>query len=55
MRADGSHRVILNTPIKKEIKVGAVNGGPPTSGYIYFMGSIENQPTLEFLQLKVRC
>nr|POE54575.1 brefeldin a resistance protein [Quercus suber] len=32
MRADGSHRVVLNTPIKKEIKFGAPTGGAPQGG-----------------------
>ena len=54
MRADGSHRVILNSPIKKEIKFGSVSGGEPQGGLIYFMGSIDSQPKLELLQLKVR-
>lgn len=54
MRAEGSHRVILNTPIKKELKFGTVSGEPPTGGYMYFMGSIDGQPKLEMLQLKVR-
>lgn len=53
MRAEGSHRVVLNTPIKKEIKFGAPNGGPPTGNYIYFMGTIDNSEGLELLQLKV--
>nr|POE87859.1 brefeldin a resistance protein [Quercus suber] len=58
MRADGSHRVVLNTPIKKEIKFGAPTGGAPQGGYMYFMGTIDKgdgAPSgLELLQLKVR-
>ncbi|KAG8630942.1 hypothetical protein KVT40_000082 [Elsinoe batatas] len=54
MRADGSHRVILNTPIKKELRFGSVKGEAPVGGYIYFMGSIDGRPKLELLQLKVR-
>ena len=53
MRADGSHRVILNTPVKKELKFGAPAGGPPTGGYIYFMGAVDGATGLEMLQLKV--
>lgn len=52
MRADGSHRVLLNSPIKKELTFGAPNGGKPTGGYLYFMGTIDGG--LELLQLKVR-
>ncbi len=54
MRAEGSYRVILNTPIKKEIKFGAPSGGPPEGGYLYFMGAVEGGSGLEMLQLKVR-
>ena len=53
MRADGSHRVILNTPVTKEIKFGAPKGGPPTGGYIYFMGAVDGKASLELMQLKV--
>ncbi|KAF2152098.1 hypothetical protein K461DRAFT_162226 [Myriangium duriaei CBS 260.36] len=55
MRADGSHRVILNTPIKKELRFGSVTGDAPQNGYVYFMGSIDGRPKLELLQLKVCC
>lgn len=54
MRADGSHRVVLNTPIKKEIKFGSVTGEQPQGGYLYFMGSIDDKPKLELLQMKVK-
>ena len=53
MRADGSHRVILNTPVKKEIKFGAPTGGPPQGGYLLFMGTVGEKANLEMLQLKV--
>jgi Ran-binding protein 3 len=53
MRADGSHRVILNTPVKKEIKFGAPTGGPPQGGYLLFMGTVGGKANLEMLQLKV--
>lgn len=53
MRADGSHRVILNTPIKRELQFGTVTGEAPQGGYVYFMGSIDGKPKLELLQLKV--
>lgn len=54
MRADGSHRVILNTPIQKGLKFGTVTGERPVNGYMYFMGSLDGQPKLELLQLKAR-
>ena len=55
MRADGSHRVVLNTPVKKELKFGDGVGGPPKGMCVYFMGTIEggSQKGLELLQLKV--
>jgi Ran-binding protein 3 len=55
MRADGSHRVILNTPIQKSLKFGDKNGDRPTNGYLAFMGTLDGKPNLEFLQLKVCC
>lgn len=53
MRADGSHRVILNTPILKQLKFGTVNGDAPQGGIIFFLGSIDGTPKLELMQLKV--
>jgi len=54
MRADGSHRVVLNTPVKKEIKFGSPAGGAPQGGFMCFMGTIDGKEKLELLQLKVR-
>ncbi|KAF2484824.1 hypothetical protein BDY17DRAFT_351697 [Neohortaea acidophila] len=54
MRAEGSHRVILNTPVKKEIKVGAPDGGKPQGGNVFFMGAVDGKEGLELLQLKIR-
>jgi Ran-binding protein 3 len=53
MRADGSHRVVLNTPIMKDMKFGTLTGGPPQGGYMLFMGTIEGSSGLELLQVKV--
>lgn len=53
MRADGSHRVILNTPVKKEIKFGSASGGQPQGGLVLFMGTVDGKAGLEMLQLKV--
>ena len=52
MRADGSHRVVLNTPVQKELRVGNSKGDAPSGGYIYFWGSVDSKPQLELLQLK---
>lgn len=54
MRADGSHRVVLNTPIKKEIKFGTPSGAPPTNGFMYFLGTFDGRDNLEMLQIKLR-
>ncbi|KAK3623662.1 hypothetical protein LTR56_009612 [Elasticomyces elasticus] len=54
MRADGSHRVVLNTPVKKEIKFGAASGGPPQGGLMLFMGTIDGNSGLEMLQMKMK-
>lgn len=53
MRADGSHRVTLNTPVLKGVKFGSVTGDAPVGGYVYFMGSIDGSAKLELLQMKV--
>ncbi|CAD0088765.1 unnamed protein product [Aureobasidium mustum] len=34
MRADGSHRVILNTPIQKDLKYGDVHGNKPSGHFL---------------------
>lgn len=53
MRADGSHRVALNTPVVKGVSFGSVTGGVPEGGYVCFMGSIDGSTKLELLQMKV--
>ncbi|TKA81815.1 hypothetical protein B0A49_00579 [Cryomyces minteri] len=54
LRAEGSQRVALNSPILKELKIGNPQGGPPVGGYVYFMGSVDDKPQLELLQLKMK-
>jgi Ran-binding protein 3 len=53
MRADGSHRVLLNTPILPQIKFGQPDGSRPSGSYVYFMGTIDDKTELQLLQLKV--
>ncbi|KAK4498968.1 hypothetical protein PRZ48_009479 [Zasmidium cellare] len=53
MRADGSHRVVLNTPVTKDIDYGAAKGEKPTGGYFHFMGTVDDKPKFEIMQLKV--
>lgn len=53
IRADGSHRVLLNSPVKKGIKFAHPQGGPPTAGQMTFMGTIDGKIQLELLQVKV--
>ncbi|KAF2763036.1 hypothetical protein EJ05DRAFT_23792 [Pseudovirgaria hyperparasitica] len=54
MRADKSHRLILNTPFKKELKVGNPAGDKPGSPYVSFLGTLDGKPELQMLQLKIR-
>jgi Ran-binding protein 3 len=53
MRADGSHRVVLNTPIHKNIKFGDANGEEPQNGIMLFMGNVDGSK-IELLQLKMK-
>ena len=53
MRADGSQRVLLNTPILKDIKFGDAKGEKPTGQTMLFRGTIDEKPELDLLQLKV--
>ncbi|CAK4032738.1 nuclear export Yrb2 [Lecanosticta acicola] len=54
MRAEGSHRVMLNTPVTKELKFGSPAGEKPQGGYMYFVGTVEGKDGLELLQLKMK-
>ncbi|KAK5138441.1 hypothetical protein LTR08_000027 [Meristemomyces frigidus] len=60
MRADGSHRVVLNTPVHKALSFGSSTGGEPVGGFMLFMGTIgdgmaaEGKEGLELLQIKVK-
>ncbi|KAI9720181.1 MAG: hypothetical protein M1812_002999 [Candelaria pacifica] len=44
MRADGSHRVVLNTPIFKSMKIGGREGEAPNGGSILFTGIEDSKP-----------
>ncbi|KAI9704791.1 MAG: hypothetical protein M1836_006571 [Candelina mexicana] len=44
MRADGSHRVVLNTAIFKSMKIGGRDGEAPTGGSILFTGIEDGKP-----------
>lgn len=52
MRADKSHRLLLNTPILKHGKYGTSEGKAPSNGLMLFTGTIDDKP-VELLQLKV--
>lgn len=52
MRADGVHRVILNSPVFKEMKVGTQDGEPPTGKTMFLTGMEDGKPRL--FQIKVR-
>lgn len=54
MRADGSQRVVLNSPLKKGTRFGGSDGTEPRSQAFMFLGSLEaSAGTLETLQMKV--
>ncbi|ETN47011.1 uncharacterized protein HMPREF1541_01201 [Cyphellophora europaea CBS 101466] len=46
MRADGVHRVILNSPVFKEMKVGTESGETPTSKTMFLTGMDDGNPRL---------
>lgn len=51
MRADGVHRIVLNSPLTKQISVADPAGGPPRGKTAIFLGFVEGKPTL--MQVKV--
>lgn len=51
MRADGSHRITLNSPITKDLHLRDPAGGPPTGKNALFMGFDNGK--LRMMQLKV--
>ncbi|OCK81899.1 hypothetical protein K432DRAFT_3988 [Lepidopterella palustris CBS 459.81] len=54
MRADGSHRLVLNTPIQKNLKFGTAKGEMPTNGQMLFLGSGDGTAKVESMLLKMR-
>jgi Ran-binding protein 3 len=53
MRMDGVHRVILNTPVFKEMKVGTQDGGEPSGKTMYLSGLEEGKP--KGFSIRVSC
>ncbi|KAF2092767.1 hypothetical protein NA57DRAFT_81916 [Rhizodiscina lignyota] len=52
MRADGSQRVILNSPVNAKLKFGTADGQRPTSGTVLFQGMWEGSLQLLTLRMK---
>lgn len=54
MRANGTNRLVLNTPLTKELKFGqpGTDGGKPTGRQVMFLGLLDST-TLQTLQLSV--
>jgi len=52
LRADGSHRVVLNSPINKLIKVQDPTGGPP-KGRTACFAAFDMEGKLTLMQVKV--
>jgi Ran-binding protein 3 len=54
LRADGSHRLVLNTPFTKKTKLGGdAAGEKPTGPVLLFLGFLEGQEKPSMLQVKV--
>lgn len=53
MRADGTQRIVLNSPITKDIKIEDPTGGLPQGGRALFLGFVDDKPAM--LQVKVSC
>ncbi|EXJ80970.1 hypothetical protein A1O3_07258 [Capronia epimyces CBS 606.96] len=51
MRTDGVHRVVLNTPVFKDMTVGTHDGQEPSGKTMHLTGLEEGKPT--FFQIKV--
>jgi Ran-binding protein 3 len=51
MRTDGVHRVVLNTPIFKGMKVGTPEGNEPTGKTLNITGMEAGKPTLFALKV----
>ena len=51
MRTDGVHRVILNTPVFKGMKVGTPEGGEPTGKTMNLTGMEDGRPALFILKV----
>lgn len=45
MRADGTHRLVLNTPVFKEMNVGTHDGNEPSGRTMHLTGLEEGKPT----------
>jgi Ran-binding protein 3 len=54
LRADGTHRLILNNAVQKGYNYGDANGERPTSGHLYFTGPKENSSELQTQLLKMK-
>lgn len=55
LRADGTHRLILNNAVQKQYMYGDAEGGRPTGGQLLFTGPKENSNELQTQLLKVGC
>lgn len=51
MRTDGVHRVVLNTPVFKGMKVGTPEGGEPTGKTLNITGMEGGKPSMFILKV----
>lgn len=54
LRADGTHRLILNNAVQKQYLYGDAKGGRPTSGQLLFTGPKDNSTELQTQMLKMK-
>ena len=54
MRADGTHRVSINSPITKEVQIQDKDGKEPKQNTVFFMGAIDGKMRLCLLRVSSR-
>ena len=55
MRTDGVHRVVLNTPVFKDMKVGDADGNEPTGKTMLLTGLEDGKPALFQIKVSLTC
>lgn len=53
MRADGTHRVSINSPITPEVQIQDKDGAEPKQNTVFFMGAIDGKMRLCLLRVSI--